>query len=134
MNPSLLIVDLAWDGPVCSLTVSGDLDVTTAARFRALTTPALVLQPGRLVLSLAGLHCLDCAGARMLAGAVMSAACPVVVRSLGPLAARLLSLLDLILADLPAPQQSDLPVELGPQPPGLRRVPEPGRHIPVGGT
>ncbi|HEX4063600.1 MAG TPA: STAS domain-containing protein [Streptosporangiaceae bacterium] len=97
LDPPALVVTAVWEGPVCALTVTGSLDITTVDGFRTQATEAtgdLVRQAERLVLDLAELDFLDCAGARALAaltGAVPPS-CPVIVRSLSPAAARTLRL------------------------------------------
>jgi anti-anti-sigma factor len=106
LDPPALVVTAFWEGRVCGLTVAGDLDVTTVDGFTAQAAEAigdLVGQAERLVLDLAGLGFLDCAGARALAvltGAVPPG-CPVIVRSLSPAADRMLRLANLNLERSP---------------------------------
>jgi anti-anti-sigma factor len=97
-----LTIKTVHDGRICALTVSGALDLTTAAEFLEHVARAVDDRTERFVLDLAGLAFLDCAGARALVMAAYAApsGCPVIVRSVGPPAARLIDLLDLDLQHL----------------------------------
>jgi anti-anti-sigma factor len=100
-----LVVRALRDGAVRTFILAGELDAREA---RALLTQAAITiddQAERLVLDLAGVVFLDCAGARALAIAVglAPAGCPVIVRSLSPEAARFLELLGLNLENPLAP-------------------------------
>lgn len=55
-----------WDGSVATLTVSGELDLTTAPDLREHLLNVAALHPERLVLDLGGLVFVDVAGARTL--------------------------------------------------------------------
>jgi anti-anti-sigma factor len=99
-----LTIRTSRDGPVRTLILRGELDTCEADRL--LTQAALTIdeQAERLVLDLAGLAFLDCAGARALAMAAALApdGCPVIVRSLSEEVRRLLGLLGL---DLEHPRE-----------------------------
>lgn len=98
----VLTVKTAQDGRICALTLSGDLDFTTAAGFLEHVAQVLDDHTERFVLDLAGLAALDCAGARALVLATYTAptGCPVIICSISPPAARLLDLLSLDLRHL----------------------------------
>jgi anti-anti-sigma factor len=106
----VLTVKTAHDGRICALTLSGALDVTTAAGFLEHVAQAVDDRTERFVLDLAGLAYLDCAGARALVLAACTApdGCPVIVRSISPLAARLLDLLNLDVRHLWQDTSADL--------------------------
>jgi anti-anti-sigma factor len=90
------------DGPVCALILSGDLDLSGTAGFLVQAALAVDNRIERLVLDLAGVTFLDCAGVRALARAASFApsGCPVIIRSLSPVARRILELLDLNAASI----------------------------------
>src|SRR6266480_488656 len=102
MNEHALTIKTSRDGPVCVLTVSGDLDLSQADGFLQLAARAIDGRTERLVLDLAGVTFLDCAGVRALAIATrfVPRGCPVVVRSLSPTARRILELVGLDLEHL----------------------------------
>lgn len=100
LDPAPLTVAAAWEGRICLLTITGDLDVTTAGTLPGQAAQAAGRLDGRterLVLDLAGLTFLDVAGARALAAVASTApaGCPVIIRAVSPAAARLLELLEL---------------------------------------
>jgi anti-anti-sigma factor len=101
-DPVVLTIKTAHDGRICTFTLRGALDFTTAAGFLEHVAWAVGDRTERFVLDLAGLVCLDCAGARALVLAAYTApdGCPVIVRSISPPAARLLELLNLDLRHL----------------------------------
>ena len=103
MKPALTIMAVR-NGPVSTLILRGELDFCDADRLVRQAAIAVDSQTERLVLDLAGLTFLDCAGAGALAGAARLAppGCPVIIRSLSPKARRVLELLGL---DLENPQQ-----------------------------
>lgn len=109
-NVSALTIKTVRDGRVCALTLSGVLDLTTAAGFLEHVAWAVDDRTERFVLDLAGLAFLDCAGVRTLVMAAYAApsGCPVIVRSVSPLVARLLDLLDLDLQHLSQEPSTDL--------------------------
>ena len=102
MDEHALTIMTICDGPVCTLTLSGDLDFAEAGGFLQQAALAIDNQTERLVLDLAGVAFLDCAGARALTIAMrfVPSGCPVIVRSLSPMARRTLALLGLDLEQL----------------------------------
>ena len=92
-----LTVKTARDGRICVLTLGGDLDFLAATKFLERAAGVVDDRTERLVLDLAGLTFLDCAGARALANATYLApgGCPVIIRSLSRAAHRVLDLLGL---------------------------------------
>src|SRR2546430_11069130 len=103
MGEHALTVKTVRDGPVCALILSGDLGLTETDGFLGPAALAVDNRTERLVLDLAGGAFLDCAGVRALAMAARFApsGCPVLIRSLRPLARRILELLGLELASIP---------------------------------
>jgi anti-anti-sigma factor len=103
MHP--LTVRAVRDGPVCALILSGDLDLSETSGFLGQAALAVDNRIERLVLDLAGVTFLDCAGVRALAMAASFApsGCPVIIRSLSPAARRILELLDLDAASIRPP-------------------------------
>ena len=102
MDEHALTVKTVRDGLVCALILSGDLDLSETAGFLGQAALAVDNRTERLVLDLAGVTFLDCAGVRALAMAASFAprGCPVIIRSLSPMARRILELLDLDAANL----------------------------------
>ena len=103
MKPALTIMAVR-NGPVRALILRGELDFCDADRFVRQAAIAVDSQTERLVLDMAGLTFLDCAGARALAAAASLAppGCPVIIRSLNPRARRVLEMLGL---DLENPRE-----------------------------
>lgn len=66
-DPNALTIKTARDGQICAFILGGDLDVLAAAEFLEHVARAVDDRTERLVLDLAGLTFLDCAGARALA-------------------------------------------------------------------
>ena len=97
MDADDLTVKTVRDGAVCTLILCGDLDLGAAGEFLQHAARVLDDRIERLVLDLAGVTFLDCAGVRALAMAASFApsGCPVIIRSLSPKARRILELLDL---------------------------------------
>ncbi len=97
MDETALSIKIVRAGPVCTLTLGGDLDLSGAGRFLEQAALGVDDRTERLVLDLAGLTFLDCAGVRALSMAMSfaPAGCPVIIRSLSPAARRILDLLDL---------------------------------------
>jgi anti-anti-sigma factor len=98
MDTESLTVAATTNGRSCILTLTGDLDLTTATELMHTMSGlvgALDGQADEVVLDLAGLAALDVGGARALMTAV--AAIPdghrVTVRSISPIASRLLRVL-----------------------------------------
>ena len=115
MGEHALTVKTVRDGPVRALILSGDLDLTETDGFLGQAALAVDNRIERLVLDLAGVTFLDCAGVRALAMAASFApsGCPVIIRSLSPKARRILELLDLDAASIrqasPAPRTTEGP-------------------------
>ena len=125
MNEHALTVKAVRDGPVCALILTGDLDLTVTSGFLVQAALAVDDRAERLVLDLAGVTFLDCAGVRALAVAASFApgGCPVIIRSLSPWARRIFELLDLDLQTLqPAAPEPEPPRRpgLGGQPAGIQ--------------
>ena len=95
MDTDDLTVKADHDGAVCTLILGGDLDFLTAGEFVQRAARVLDDRIERLVLDLAGVTFLDCAGIRALAIATCFApsGCPVIIRSLSPPARRIIALL-----------------------------------------
>lgn len=96
-NAGTLTIKTARDGSICVLTLSGDLDLLAVTGFLVHAARVVDGRAERLVLDLAGLTFLDCAGARALAIVThtVPGGCPVIIRSLSPPARRILDLLNL---------------------------------------
>jgi anti-anti-sigma factor len=95
MDVDDLTVKAVRDGAVCTLIVSGALDLLTAGGFLQQAARVLDDRVERLVLDLAGVTFLDCAGVRALAIATCFApgGCPVIIRSLSSPARRIITVL-----------------------------------------
>ena len=63
-HDSPLQIDARWDGAVATVTVTGDLDITTAAALTRRLLAVAAGHPARLVLDLHELAFVDVAGAR----------------------------------------------------------------------
>ena len=119
MKPALTIRAVR-DGPVRTLILRGELDLGQTGGLLRQAAGTVDSQTEQLVLDMAGLSFLDCAGARALAIAAgfAPAGCPVVIRSLSPQARRVLELLGLNLENPqePGPDQNpnDEPVAMLP--------------------
>jgi anti-anti-sigma factor len=77
-----LHVDVSRDGVVAKVTVTGELDITTASTLCQRLQGVRAQHPDRLVLDLDGLAFVDVAGARMLAEMclLLETGCPVIIR------------------------------------------------------
>jgi anti-anti-sigma factor len=95
MDADDLTVKTVRDGAVCTLVLGGALDLLTAGEFLQHAAWVLDDRIERLVLDLAGVTFLDCAGVRALAIATCFApgGCPVIIRSLSPPARRIITAL-----------------------------------------
>jgi anti-anti-sigma factor len=95
MDADDLTVKTVRDGPVCTLILGGALDFLAAGEFLQQAAQALDDRIERLVLDLAGVTFLGCAGVRALAIATCFApgGCPVIIRSLSPPARRIITML-----------------------------------------
>lgn len=82
----------AVNGTGVVVTLGGDLDLTNAAALGRALAGLGETPPARLVLDMAGVDCLDCAAARVIAAAVQSlpGPRPVVIRDPSPIVRRLL--------------------------------------------
>jgi anti-anti-sigma factor len=98
-----LTVNAVRDEPVSTLILSGDLDLPATGGFLEQAALAVDDRTERLVFDLAGVTFLDCTGIRALSIAARLApgGCPVIIRSLSPMARRIVELLGLDLANLP---------------------------------
>ena len=96
MDEYALTVERARAGPVRTIVVRGDLDLSETAWFLTQAALAVDDQAERLVFDLAGVTFLDCAGVRalMVATGFAPEGCPVIIRSLSPIARRILDVLD----------------------------------------
>jgi anti-anti-sigma factor len=96
MDNYALTVKAVRDGPVCTLVLVGDLDLSRTSEFLVQAALAVDDQTERLVLDLAGVTFLDCAGVRALVvAASFAGGCPAIIRSLSPRARRIFERLDL---------------------------------------
>jgi anti-anti-sigma factor len=95
MDADDLTVRTVRDGTVCTLILRGALDLLAAGEFLQQAARVLDDRIERLVLDLAGVTFLDCAGVRALAIATCFApgGCPVIIRSLSPPARRIITIL-----------------------------------------
>src|SRR6201989_1699686 len=95
MDADDLTVKAVRDGTVCTLILGGSLDLLAADEFLRQAARALDDRIERLVLDLAGVTFLDCAGVRALAIATcfVPGGCPVIIRSLSPPARRIITIL-----------------------------------------
>lgn len=102
MTAHALTIKTVRDGPVCTLILSGDLDLLETGRFLEQAAMAVEDLPERLGLDLAGVLFLDCAGVRALRIATRFApdGRPVIIGSLSPMPRRIVELLGLDLATL----------------------------------
>lgn len=122
MDEPVLTIQTVRDGPVCILILCGALDLSETGRFLEHAAITVDDRAERLILDLAGVTFLDCAGVRALTIAIgfAPAGCPVIIRSRSPIARRTLELLDLDLENLrelsPGPEPRDRLADLGDQP------------------
>lgn len=81
-----LQLDVSWDGVVATVTVRGELDISTATLLARRLLAVGAEHPDRLVLDLSGLVFADVAGARALddVHALLQTECPVILRQPGP--------------------------------------------------
>lgn len=77
-----LRVEVTWDGVIAVVTLTGELDITSAPGMTERLTKIAEAHPERLVLDLGGLVSVDVAGGRALdrAHKSLEAECPVIVR------------------------------------------------------
>jgi anti-anti-sigma factor len=84
---SRVLVGVRWQGGQATVWVHGEIDFFSASDLSARLGEVIeVARPRRLIVDLAGVPFLDCAGARAVAGAraALPECCPVVIRSLRP--------------------------------------------------
>jgi anti-anti-sigma factor len=83
---SPLQIEVTWDGVVATVTVTGELDITTAPGLMERLLKVTKVHPERLVLDLDSLVFVDVAGARALDKTrhLLQAECPVTLRQPGP--------------------------------------------------
>jgi anti-anti-sigma factor len=77
-------VDVAWVRKTATVAISGEVDLTTAPELDECLVDVVAKRPDRLVVDLAQLHFIDCSGAAVLdraRQALLSAGCPMVLRS-----------------------------------------------------
>ena len=89
-HQSPLQVEVSWAGVVATVTVTGELDLTTATHLTRCFLAVAARHPERLVLDLKGLVFVDVAGARTLhkVPMLLQSECPVNVRQPPPPSAR----------------------------------------------
>lgn len=75
-------LEVSWDGLIVSATISGELDIGTAADLTACLVAIAAGHPERIVLDLSGLVFVDLVGARALDEAyhLLQVECPVIIR------------------------------------------------------
>jgi anti-anti-sigma factor len=102
MDVRALTIKAVRDGPVCTLIPSGDLDFPATGGLLKQAALAVDDRTERLVFDLAGVTFLDCTGIRALsiAARLAPSGCTVIIRSLSPMARRIVELLGLDLANL----------------------------------
>jgi anti-anti-sigma factor len=84
-----LRIEVGWDGAVAAVTISGELDITSAPCLKERLLEVAAARPERLVLDMSGLVFLDTA-ARALdtVHRALEAGCPVTIRDPRPAARR----------------------------------------------
>ena len=95
---SPLQIDVDLDGVVATVTVAGELDITTATLLSRRLLNVATAHPDKLVLDLSGLVFIDVAGARALdeTYTLLQAECPVILRQPQPCARRIFKLTGLM--------------------------------------
>jgi anti-anti-sigma factor len=95
---SPLQIEVCWDGVVATVTVSGELDFSTATTLTRRLLAVGAEHPERLVLDLSRLVIVDVAGARALdeAHTLQQAEWPVILRQPRPAARKILRLTGLM--------------------------------------
>ena len=93
-SAAALQVDVSRDGVVATVTVTGELDITTASTLTRRLLEVGTAHPDRLVLDLSGLVFVDVAGARALneAHTLLQAERPVILRTPRPSARKFLEI------------------------------------------
>ena len=97
-TPSPLQVNVARDGVIATVTLNGELDLTTAAPLIASLLAVPDEHPDRIVLDLSGLIFVDVAGARALDEAyhLLQIECPVILRDPRPSACKVFNITGLM--------------------------------------
>jgi anti-anti-sigma factor len=95
---SPLQIQVRWDGAAATVTVTGDLDITTAAALTRRLLSVAAGHPLRLVLDLRGLAFVDVAGARELddVHTLLQTVCPVILRQPRPPAGKVFGITGLM--------------------------------------
>jgi anti-anti-sigma factor len=85
-HTSPIQIQVSWDGVIATVTVTGELDITTATTLSRSLLHVAAQHPERLVLDLAGLVFVDVAGARALdkTHTLLQTECPVILRQPRP--------------------------------------------------
>jgi anti-anti-sigma factor len=98
VRSSPLQAEVHWDGVVATVTVTGELDLTTASGLSECLLKVAECHPGRVVLDLGRLVFVDVAGARALDQAykALVAQCPVILRGPRPSARKIFRLTGLM--------------------------------------
>jgi anti-anti-sigma factor len=102
MDARALTVNAVRDGLVSTLILRGDLDLAETGGFLEQAALAVDDRTERLVFDLARVTFLDCTGIRALSitARLAPSDCPVIIRSLSPIARRIAELAGLDLANL----------------------------------
>ena len=97
-HDSPLHIDVRWDGAVATVTVTGDLDITTASALTQRLLGVAAGHPTRLVLDLRELAFIDVGGARELddVHTLLQTVCPVILRRPQPPARKVFGLTGLM--------------------------------------
>jgi anti-anti-sigma factor len=97
-HDSPLQIDAHWNGAVATVTVTGDLDITTAAALTRRLLAVAAERPVRLVLDLRGLAFVDVVGARELddVHTLLQTVCPVSLRQPRPAARKVFGITGLM--------------------------------------
>ena len=97
-HDSPLQIDVRWDGTVATVTVGGDLDITTAPTLTRRLLAVAAGHPARVVLDLRELAFVDVAGARELddVHTLLQTVCPVTLRRPQPPARKVFGLTGLM--------------------------------------
>lgn len=92
------LIEVTWDGVVATVTVTGELDITTAPGLMERLLQVAEARSERLVLDLGGLTFVDVAGARVLHETyqLLQAGCPVILRAPRPSARKIFELTGLL--------------------------------------